>query len=169
MCASYPSNLINAKMFFRNCFKQCSYFITFSSAFICFKISLRGRPRIQRQLEVELELERVIYVISTRYVIIAEKLDIIYCPPPSQNLYWLSFIIFKMILKYWTRNFRYLRVLYLENLLKTINYVFFYLNLMPCATEVYSIKTWSSNSCEIYDVTFYENVHFSLSQELWMT
>ena len=58
MCASHPSNLINAKMFFRNCFKQCSYFITFSSAFICFKIGL--------------------------YVIIAEKLDIIYCPPPLE-------------------------------------------------------------------------------------
>lgn len=84
MCASHPSNLINAKMFFRNCFKQCSYFITFSSAFICFKIGLLGRPRIQRQLEVELELERVIYVISTKYVVIAEKLDIIYCPPPLE-------------------------------------------------------------------------------------
>ena len=84
MCASHPSNLINAKMFFRNCFKQCSYFITFSSAFICFKIGLLGRPRIQRQLEVELELERVIYVISTKYVIVAEKLDIIYCPPPLE-------------------------------------------------------------------------------------
>ena len=95
MCASYPSNLINAKMFFRNCFKQCSYFITFSSAFICFKIGLRGRPRIQRQLEVELELERVIYVISTRYVIIAEKLDIIYCPPPLPEFILTFFYYFQ--------------------------------------------------------------------------
>lgn len=140
MCASHPSNLINAKMFFRNCFKQCSYFITFSSAFICFKIGLLGRPRIQRQLEVELELERVIYVISTKYVIIAEKLDIIYCPPPLEFILTF-FYYFQDDFKVLDQKFQIFAGVIFRKSFENQKLCFFYLNLMPCTTEVYSIKT----------------------------
>ena len=140
MCASHPSNLINAKMFFRNCFKQCSYFITFSSAFICFKIGLLGRPRIQRQLEVELELERVIYVISTKYVVIAEKLDIIYCPPPLEFILTF-FYYFQDDFKVLDQKFQIFAGVIFRKSFENQKLCFFYLNLMPCTTEVYSIKT----------------------------